>query len=126
MGVRLSDFSGFPLPLRRLVTHEVPVMAYVRRISDGDTLVCFLDRRFYDGSVKRLRLRGINAPELGTPTGDTAHNFVKRLLPAGTPIVVTTFKVTYDRYEADVRFIRDGKILDLGEYIVSKGHAVKA
>ncbi len=126
MSITLSDFSGFPLPLRRLVSNEVPAMAYVRRVADGDSLTVFFDRRFHDSSVKRLRLRAINAEELGTPKGDAAAAFLTKLLPPGTPVVVTTYKITYDRYEASVMFLKNKVVRDLAAYLVEKGHAVRA
>jgi len=125
LSVRLSDFTGFPIALRRLVSHEVPVMAFVRRVSDADTLVVFMDRRFSDSSVKRLRLRGVNAEELGTPKGDAAAVFLQALLPSGSPVVVTTYKVTYDRFEADVMFLKRGKATDVADELVKAGHAVR-
>lgn len=117
----MNDFSKFPLILRQLVSNEIPVMAYVRRVSDGDTIVVFMDRRFYDSSIKRLRLKGINAEELGTPNGDIAAMFLSDLLPPGTPVIVTTYKMTYDRYEAKIMFGSPPK--DLGMYLVEHGHA---
>jgi len=125
LSVRLSDFTGFPIALRRLVSHEVPVMAFVRRVSDADTLVVFMDRRFSDSSVKRLRLRGVNAEEVGTPKGDAAAVFLQELLPSGSPVVVTTYKVTYDRFEADVKFLKGGKATDVADELVKAGHAVR-
>lgn len=125
MGSTFSDFSGFPVELRRLVSHEVPVMAFVRRVSDGDTLVVFMDRRFYDGSVKRLRVRGVNAEELGTPKGDAAAAFLRGLLPIGSAVVVTTYKQTYDRYECGLMFLKDGTPTDLADELVNAGHAVR-
>jgi len=101
-------------------------MAYVRRVADCDTLTVYLDRRFMDGSVKRLRLRGINAEELGTPKGDEAAAFLIKLLPPGTPVVVTTYKITYDRFEADVLFLKNKSVWDLADYLVGKGYAVRA
>lgn len=119
----LSDFANFPRELKALVNNAVPAMAYVRRISDADTISIYLDRRFYDGSVKRIRLRGINAPELSTPEGKIAREALVVLLPLDSPVVVTTFKQTYDRYAADVWFLNDGAVTNLADEIVRLGHA---
>jgi len=125
MGSSLSDFADFPLVLKRLTSFETPMQARIVRISDGDTAVVYLNRKFMDRSIKRLRLRGINAEELGTPTGDAAAKFLTGLLPAGTPVVVTTYKQTYDRYECRLMFLKDGIATDIADELVNAGHAVR-
>ncbi len=119
----LSDFANFPSPLRKLVNNAVPAMAYVRRVSDGDTIVVYMDRRFYDGSLKRLRLKGINAAELNTAEGQKAKETLEKLVKPETPLVVTTYKRTYDRFEAVVLFVKGGKVLNLGDELVRLGVA---
>lgn len=122
----LSDFANFPLELRSLVNNAIPAMAYVRRISDGDTIVVYLDRRFYDGSIKRLRLRGVNAPEMNTDAGKHARQVLVDLLPLDSPVVVTTYKQTYDRYEADVKMSVDGIAVNLAQKLLELGTVVPA
>lgn len=122
----LSDFADFPAPLRKLVNNTVPAMAWVRKISDGDTIVVRMDRRFYDTSVLRLRLKDINAPELDTPEGKESQAVLAKLLKVGAPVVVTTFKQTHDRYEAVVKFLHRGKILDLAEELLKLGAVTPA
>lgn len=121
----ISNFTNFPRKLRKLVNHEVPRLAYVERVSDTDSIVVVLDRNFYDSSLKRLRIRGIYAEENSTASGKLGTEFLKDLLPPGTPVVVTTFKSTYDRYEATVLFEFAGGIADLGEVIVKAGFATR-
>jgi endonuclease YncB( thermonuclease family) len=99
-------------------------MAYITRISDGDTLVVLLDREFYDSSVMRIRLKDINAPELSTEAGKTAREFLSTELPLGTPVIVRTYKQTYDRYEGVVEFMHNGAMKSLAQHMVEAGHAV--
>jgi endonuclease YncB( thermonuclease family) len=121
----INLFTKFPPKMKRLVSNAVPRMAYIVRVSDADTLVVLLDRLFFDSSVKRLRIKGIDSPELKTAAGKRAARFVTELLPDGTPVIVTTYKLTYDRYESDVRFWHKGKITNLADVIVEAGHAVR-
>lgn len=118
-------FTNFNKTLKAQVNHEVPAMAYLVRVSDGDTIVVQLDRRFYDTSIMRLRLKGCYAPENKTEEGKAATAYLKKLLPAGTPLVVTTYRQTYDRYEAVVLFEKDGTIQDLVTTIIQAGFATK-
>ncbi len=118
-------FKDFPKELKKLVNFAMPTPGLVLHVADGDTLTIFMARRFYDSAIKRLRIRKINAPELGTPEGRAARDYLVSLLPIGTPLIVVTFKQTFDRYESDVRFLKDGVVADLATEIVNAGHAVR-
>ncbi len=96
---------------------------YITAVSDGDTISAFCQRRFNESIHLRLRLRGINTPELGTPKGDEAKVYLVKQLPVGTPVVVTTYKLTFDRYEAAVTFEKNGKLQDVGGLMIAKGFA---
>ncbi len=119
----LSDFAGFPRKLNALVNNAVPARAFVRRVTDADSITVDLDRRFHDGSLKRIRLKGINAPELNTEAGKAGRIALSELLPIGTPVVVTTFKATFDRYSGDVWFLKKGEVTNLADQMVALGHA---
>ncbi len=81
-------------------------IARVRRVVDGDTLVIVLRVSPEAELVEKLRLRGIDCPEVNTPEGKAAKRFTESLLPAGTIVVLSTTKPDkYDRYLADV-FVR--------------------
>lgn len=45
-----------------------------------------------------FRVLGENAPELATPAGKVAAEFVQQLLPPGTEVTVTTTKSPEDKY----------------------------
>lgn len=118
-----------------------PEMSYtyaatVERVVDGDTLLALIEAGFGIIVRDRLRLRGINCPEAGTPEGDRAKKFVEKLLPAGAVVVIKSHKWKTDphgRFVADVFYrqgiqdareiIKDGMYLN--QELIDKGHAVR-
>jgi endonuclease YncB( thermonuclease family) len=99
--------------------------AKVGRVIDGDTLAvtillpgCEMD--------EKVRLRGLDCPELGTEAGRNAKHRTEQLVAAATDIVITTSKVDkYDRYLADVHLCQpDGEWLFLNNQLLREGHAV--
>jgi endonuclease YncB( thermonuclease family) len=54
---------------------------------------------------EKLRLRGINTPEISTPAGQKAKKYVESLLPAGSPLILKSHQTdNYGRFVADVFF----------------------
>ncbi|NTU50024.1 MAG: hypothetical protein HGA87_03895 [Desulfobulbaceae bacterium] len=103
---------------------DTPAFTYaadVVRVIDGDTVYANVRLGFGASCKEKLRLRGINTPELGTPEGDKAKKYVEKLLPAGSLIVFRSKKSTdpYGRFVADVLFggRTPGAILEKGEYL---------
>ncbi len=79
--------------------------ASLNYVIDGDTVVLNVDVGFRTWSKQKLRLRGINTPEISTEEGIKAKRFVQRRLKADTPIFIKTYKKDkYDRYLADIFF----------------------
>jgi micrococcal nuclease len=83
--------------------------ATVSRVVDGDTIYVDVDLGFYLRQLMRLRLNGVNTPELRGETraeGLRAKQFVEQTL-AGCPAVViqTTKMGKYGRYIADVWYL---------------------
>lgn len=77
--------------------------AVVERVIDGDTLEARIDLGFDTWRVERIRLRGIDAPEMNTPQGKRSKAFVEQALKRTEKIVVHTYKTdVYARYVADV------------------------
>jgi len=77
--------------------------ATLRRVVDGDTLVVALEVAPGIFVEQKLRLRGLDCPELGTPEGQAAKRFVQTLVTASASVVLSTTKPDkYDRYLADV------------------------
>jgi len=111
--------------------------AVVERVIDGDTIVANIDCGFQCWSHQRLRLRGINTPELSESGGVTAQRFVRRALKPCQWIIVKTYydrQGKYGRYLADVFFDVDGcaqgnpqrvadKGVHLNQLLIDSGHA---
>jgi endonuclease YncB( thermonuclease family) len=121
--VQWSDGRFTPAPAAtaaELFTYR----ANVRRVVDGDTLLVSVALPHYMMDEK-LRLRGLDCPELDTPEGKAAKRFVDTLLLAAAEVRVTTSKVDkYDRYLADVHLRRpDGTEILLNNELLKNGHA---
>jgi micrococcal nuclease len=77
--------------------------AYLDYVIDGDTVVFYVDLGFRTYSRQKLRLRGIDTPELKTPEGEKAKVFVQEMLKKAKLITIKTYrKDKYDRYLADI------------------------
>jgi endonuclease YncB( thermonuclease family) len=83
-----------------LYTYPVDVIEVI----DGDTLKAAVPLGFGFTTVQKLRLRGLDAPEIVSTDGQEAKAFLEeRLLKAKTPVLIRTVKSDkYDRYLADV------------------------
>jgi len=94
-------------------------LAQVERVIDGDTLLLQIQPAYGPFVRERIRLRGIDTPELGTPDGNRAKVFVDYALADHNWIAITTTKPdAYDRYIADI-FIPNEN--DHGQQIVDRG-----
>jgi endonuclease YncB( thermonuclease family) len=138
----LGFFFTLPVTKTRAATvtiTETPSFTYaaeVIRVVDGDTLYVNILLGFGAKCKEKLRLRGINTPELGTPEGERAKKYVAELLPAGALIVLKSHKCktdTYGRFVADI-FYKAGadeseRIIESGEYLnqelLDRGFAVR-
>ena len=138
---------------RQLVTHMMPVVGeeqqrpvlarreealhvyagVLEQIVDGDTLIVRIDLGFHVWFSERLRLRGIDTPELATPAGVAARDFVIAQLKGIERVVIQTFTVDlYGRYVCDVFYLpgmtetevifRHGQFLN--QELLDAGHAV--
>ena len=104
------------------------------RVVDGDTLVVYIDCGFKTFVHKRLRLHGINTPEMGMRGGVEARNFVIQRLKGVRKIAIKTYgSDRYDRYLADVMYRRGeldtDRILENGRFLnqelLDEGFAVR-
>ena len=79
--------------------------AYILKIIDGDTLWLNIDLGFKTWIYHKIRLRGIGTPEMGTPPGQEACQYVKTALK-GLPFVVVKShgRDKFDRYLMDVYY----------------------
>ena len=110
--------------------------AFIDRVIDGDTLVVVTLIGFGNVMVDKLRLRGIDCPELGTQEGDRAKAYVTKLLPVGSTIILQSHKTKTDlhgRFVVDVFFktgendpeliIKEGTYLN--QHLLDEGYAVR-
>ena len=73
------------------------------RVVDGDTLWVKIYLRPRQWVKQKLRLRGLDCPEMSTPEGKAAKRFVDALVARTTAVTINTTKADkYDRYLADV------------------------
>jgi len=111
--------------------------AEVRNLPDADTYWLFIHKGFGGFRDDKIRLRGIDAPEINTPEGRAALAFVEELLAlpkekrtgAGgsyREVLITTTKTPdkWDRYLVDLYFEKDGREIHLNRLLLDSGHAV--
>ena len=97
-------------------------VAQVLNVIDGDTVWLDIDCGFRVWTRQKVRLRGIDTPELKTPEGVRARDFVVDALE-GLPLVVvtTTRPDKYGRYLADLFYLSGGEtadvVLDKGRFL---------
>ena len=96
--------GGFVLVESKRTTSDLyTYRAYLDYVIDGDTVVLYVDLGFKMYSRQKLRLRGIDTPELKTPEGEKAKAFVEEILKRTKMITIKTYrKDKYDRYLADI------------------------
>jgi len=83
--------------------------AKVVRIVDGDTIYVDIDLGFFLRQTMKVRLKGINTPEIkgpSRPEGLKVKKFVEDTLADCPSIIVKTSKIgKYGRYIADILFL---------------------
>jgi endonuclease YncB( thermonuclease family) len=123
------------IPRQEAKLHGEPSYTFPARVEsviDADTVWAIVDCG--DGILTRqkLRLHLIDAPERGTPEGDKATRFVKRMLNKNPHIVICTHHYDkYARYLADVFYSPDtsnpkavyAKGIYLNQQLLDKGLA---
>ncbi len=100
----VSEVFADSLPERKqLYTYR----AEIERIIDGDTLWLQVDAGFGTTVRQKIRLRGIDTPEMAFNEGKKAKGFVQRQLSSSTDVVIKTYKTDkYDRYLADLFYLK--------------------
>jgi micrococcal nuclease len=104
--------------------------AKILSVHDGDTVHAQLDLGMDVLINITVRLAHINAPELATPEGRTAHGYLAALLPNGLDGAWVRIQTIKDRTEKYGRYLAtifmqtsDGEI-NVNERMVETGHAV--
>jgi len=106
--------------------------AGVAKVIDGDTLWLTIDTGFKTTVRQKIRLRGIDTPEINFSEGKKAREFVMRELRGCNVVVVKTYKTDkYARYIGDIFYLKgeedpvricsEGKLLN--RELLVKGHA---
>ncbi len=117
--------------LKRVTLTDKPAYVYsavVERVIDGDTLWAVIDLGFGTRIREKLRLRGLDSPELKTVKGEEAKRFVAKLLKVDAPILIKSTKNDlYGRFVADVFFTDENQNqIYLNQLLLEKGFAVRA
>lgn len=118
--------KDFP-PARVQKVSDYTYRAYIEKVIDGDTLWVNIDLGFNTFTRQKLRLNGIDAPELNTTAGARAKAFVQKALRGVETVTIVTSKSDkYDRYLADL-FIPQGEDAPvyLNNLLLQNGHAVR-
>lgn len=105
--------------------------ATVRRVIDGDTVDMNMDLGFGVSKLVRIRLWGIDAPEVKgdeRAEGLAAKTYLETLLPVGTSAEVYTEKdreAGWGRYVGEVYVVdpEDEFDLSISDEMVEAGHA---
>lgn len=98
--------------------------ALITRVVDGDTVEAKIVLGFKVSMTSHIRINGINAPEHGTPGGEAATEFLRKLLLDANVKVVTSERDEFDKYGRVLArlIMRDGT--DVSQLMIEKGHAV--
>ena len=101
-----------------------PYAGVVDSVHDGDTVNVKLDVGFDLTVYTRIRVNGINAPELNTPEGKAARDFAQSLLKPGDAVRVVSFG--WDKFggRIDASIAYDlAAPQDFAAVMIASGHA---
>lgn len=93
------------------------------RVVDADTLWLDVDLGFDVRRKDSFRLYGINAPEMSTPEGVAARDYLQGVL-RDRPILLHTIKDKREKYGRYLAIIHVGTD-NVNEMLVQAGHAVE-
>ncbi len=95
--------------------------ARVIAVNDGDSVTIRMNGREY-----RIRLIGIDAPEMGQePWGQRSREHLRAMLKAdGWNVFLETDVVPYDKYNRMLVYLWDDKKTTINEQMLSDGYAV--
>ena len=106
--------------------------ARIVRVIDGDTVEAEVDLGFHISSRMRLRLFGINAPEIKGPTrpaGLAARDYLQNLIDTHTDsnheLMIRTQKDATEKYGRCLATLVASDV-NLNEALIAAGHAVVA
>lgn len=105
---------------------ELPAPVYeyhgvIVDVWDGDTMTADLDLGFDVHLIARLRIEGVDAPEMrGSEKADgiVSRDAVREWLLNQKVVVISRKREKYGRWLARVLFIHDGKVTDLTQHLL--------
>lgn len=98
----------------------------IERVIDGDTLDIVIDLGFKISQRMRVRLYGVNTPEMNTDAGKIAKQFVADWFSSDIGLMVHTMKDKADKYGRYLGvFYRPGDPVNLNDTLVREGYAVE-
>ncbi|MDD3375248.1 MAG: thermonuclease family protein [Candidatus Omnitrophica bacterium] len=122
--------------VRRATKHPEYLYTYqatVTRVIDGDTIILNIDLGFDSWIEQKLRLRGIDTPEISSVSGIAAKEYVKKICAKVDFVICKTYKEDkYGRYLADILYHLNEKdpelVAEKGTYLnqelIDQGYAV--
>lgn len=97
--------------------------ALILKVVDGDTVDLRIDLGFSTFTDMRVRLYGINAPEMNTQAGKDAKAFLLTLVHEGTVVTIRTIKDKQEKYGRYLAIIY-AEVGSVNTAMVDNGHAV--
>ena len=97
------------------------------RVIDGDTVEVKIDLGFHVFTVQKLRLMGINAPEVrgaSRPAGLEASHHLSVLIDQLAPISVMTKRDKQGKYGRYLAVLQGSDGCSINERMIQDGHAV--
>jgi len=100
--------------------------AIVTRLVDADTVLIDLSLGFdLWHKNQRIRLALLNAPELGTPEGKVARDYLASLLgPLPAPVTMLSIKDRTDNYGRYLGILTSQAGVNVNQALLASGHAV--
>ncbi len=92
-------------------------------VHDADTITVLVDLGYHISVEAKLRLVGIDAPELTTVEGKLARDYLKNRLNIGLKIVIKTYKDKTEKYGRWLAEVYVGDVL-INQELIDKGFAV--
>ena len=102
-----------------------PYSGVVDSVHDGDTINIKLDVGFDLTVYARVRVMGINAPELSTAAGKAARDYAQSLLSVGEPVKVVSYG--WDKFGGRIDASISYNLSDPHDFataMINAGHAV--
>ena len=96
--------------------------ATVIKVIDGDTIDLAVDLGFHVGVSIRVRLMGVDAPEVSTAEGKVVRDRLRTELPIGTKVEIHTEKYPGDKYGRWLARV-SGPTGDLAEWLLTQDMA---